>query len=162
MNEKFPISSKGFERLQQEIKQLKHEERPKATQAVATAREYGDLSENAEYDAARHQQSLVEGRILELESKAARAEVIDINKLSGDVIKFGAVVELLDDETEKQITYRIIGEYEADITQKRISIVSPLARALIGKKVGDIVEVTTPKGLKSYEVISVNYQDFEY
>ena len=162
MNEKFPISSKGFERLQQEIKQLKHEERPKATQAVATAREYGDLSENAEYDAARHQQSLVEGRILELESKAARAEVIDINKLSGDIIKFGAVVKLLDDETEKQITYRIIGEYEADITQKRISIVSPLARALIGKKVGDIVEVTTPKGLKSYEVISVNYQDFEY
>ncbi len=162
MTIKFPISIKGFEKLQQEIKTLKHEDRPRVIQEIATARDYGDLSENAEYHAAREKQSFIEGRILELEDKVARADVIDIAKLSGDNIKFGAIVELLDDETEEKVIYHIIGEYEADITKKRISIVSPLARALIGKTIGDIVEVSTPKGYKSYEVIAVNYQEFNY
>ena len=120
----------------------------------------GDLSENAEYHAAREQQSFAEGRILELEDKVARAEVIDISKLSGDSVKFGATVNLIDDETEEAVTYIIVGEYEADISKHRISISSPLARALIGKTVGDLVDVTTPGGTRSYEILSVEFKDF--
>ncbi|WP_253310100.1 MULTISPECIES: transcription elongation factor GreA [unclassified Rickettsia] len=161
MMAKFPITNKGFEKLELELKNLKHVERPKVTQDIATAREFGDLSENAEYDAAREKQAFVEGRILHFEDIMARAEIIDISKLSGDSIKFGATVTLIDDETEEKVTYIIVGEYEADITKKRISIASPLAKALIGKSVGDVVEVTTPKGLKSYEVLEVKYEDPE-
>ncbi len=155
---KFPITQKGFEKLEQEIKHLKHVERPKTIEAIATAREFGDLSENAEYHAAREKQSFIEGRILDLEDKMARSEIIDITKLSGNNIKFGATVRLIDDETEEEVTYHIVGEYEADITKKRISIASPIAKALIGKSSGDVVEVTTPKGSKSYEVIAVEYK----
>jgi transcription elongation factor GreA len=159
--EKFPITIKGVEKLKEEIKYLKHTERPKVTKEIAVARDFGDLSENAEYHTARDKQSFIEGRILDLEDKMARAEVIDITKLSGDTIKFGALVELIDDETEETVTYHIVGEYEADINKKRISIVSPIARALIGKSVGDIVEVNTPKGSKSYEVVEIQYEDLE-
>ncbi len=158
---KFPITNKGFEKLEQELKHLKHVERPKTTQDIATAREFGDLSENAEYDAAREKQAFVEGRILHFEDIMARAEIIDISKLSGDSIKFGATVTLIDDEIEENVTYIIVGEYEADITKKRISIASPLAKALIGKSIGDVVEVITPKGLKSYEVLEVKYEELE-
>jgi len=158
---KFPITKKGFDKLEQEIKHLKHTERPKIIEAIATAREFGDLSENAEYHAAREKQSFVEGRIIDLENKMARAEIIDISKLFGDTIKFGATVCLIDDETEDQVIYHIVGEYEADITKKRISIVSPIAKALIGKVVGDIVEVSTPKGSKSYEVVEVQYNELD-
>lgn len=156
---KFPITKKGFENLEQEIKYLKYTERPKTIEAIATAREFGDLSENAEYHAAREKQGFIEGRILDLEDKMARAEIIDISKLSGAFIKFGATVKLIDDETEEEVTYHIVGEYEADITKKRISIASPIAKALIGKTVGDIVKVSTPKGSKSYEVVEVQYNE---
>jgi transcription elongation factor GreA len=158
---KFPITQKGFKKLEQEIKNLKHLERPKIIEAISVARDFGDLSENAEYHAAREKQSFNEGRILELEDKMARSEIIDITKLSGDTIKFGALVELIDDETEEHVTYHIVGEYEADIVKRRISIVSPIAKALIGKSVGDIVEVVTPKGSKSYEVVSIEYKDID-
>ncbi len=158
---KFPITKKGREKLEQEIKYLKHIERPRLIEAIATAREFGDLSENAEYQAAREQQSFIEGRIIELEDKMARSDIIDISKLSGEVIKFGATVHLISDETEEEVVYQIVGEYEADITKKRISIASPIAKALIGKSVNDSVEVLTPKGYKSYEVIKIEYQEID-
>ena len=158
---KFPITHKGFDNLEKEIKHLKHVERPKIIDAIATARDFGDLSENAEYHAAREKQSFIEGRILDLEDKIARAEIIDISKLSGNTIKFGATVKLIDDESEEIVVYHIVGEYEADITKKRVSIMSPIAKALIGKGVGDVVEVSTPKNSKSYEVLEVSYQDLD-
>ena len=158
---RFPITKKGFEKLEQEVKHLKHNERPRIIEAIATAREFGDLSENAEYHAAREAQSFVEGRILDLEDKIARSEIIDIGKLSGEIIKFGATVKLVDDETEENVIYQIVGEYEADITKKRISIVSPIAKALIGKTVGDMVEVLTPKGIKSYDIVEVKYNELD-
>jgi transcription elongation factor GreA len=158
---KFPITKKGYEKLEKEIKTLKSVERPKIIEAISTAREYGDLSENAEYHAAREKQSFIEGRIIDLEDKSARAEVIEPESLSGDSIKFGATVKLLDDETEEENTYRIVGEYEADISKKLISISSPLARAMIGKQKGDLVEVITPKSSKSYEILDVNYVSFD-
>jgi transcription elongation factor GreA len=158
---KFPITHKGFDNLEKEIKHLKHVERPKIIDAIATARDFGDLSENAEYHAAREKQSFIEGRILELEDKIARADIIDISKLSGKTIKFGATVKLVDDETEEIVVYHIVGEYEADITKKRVSIMSPIAKALIGKGVGDVVEVATPKSSKSYEVLEVSYKDID-
>ena len=157
---KFPITKQAYAKLEQEIRKLKTEDRPRIIEAIATARDLGDLSENAEYHAAREQQSFAEGRILELEDKVARAEVIDISKLSGDSVKFGATVNLIDDETEEAVTYIIVGEYEADISKHRISISSPLARALIGKTVGDLVDVTTPGGTRSYEILSVEFKDF--
>jgi transcription elongation factor GreA len=157
---KFPITQKGYEKLEQEIKLLKYQERPKIIEDIAKAREFGDLSENAEYHAAREKQSFVEGRILDLEDKLARAEVIDIAKLSGGTVKFGATVKLVDDATDEEVEYLIVGEYEADISKKRISIVSPLARSLIGKSVGDVVEVRTPGGSKTYEILTVKYQEF--
>ena len=157
---KFPITQKGYEKLEQEIKTLKYQERPKIVEDIAAARAFGDLSENAEYHAAREKQSFIEGRILDLEDKMARAEIIDVTKLSGDNIKFGATVVLIDDDTEEEAKYIIVGEYEADITKKRISIVSPIGRGLIGKSVGDIVDVKTPGGTKTYEVVSVSFEEF--
>ncbi len=155
---KFPITKEGYKKLEQEIKQLKHVERPAVIEAIATAREFGDLSENAEYHAAREKQSFIEGRIIDLESKYSRAEVIDSTKLSNDSVKFGATVQLIDDDTEEEYVYHIVGEYEADINEKRISTKSPLAKALIGKNVGDVVEVSTPKGIKCYEILKISFE----
>lgn len=159
--DKFPITQQGYDKLEQEIKQLKHVERPAIIEAIATAREFGDLSENAEYHAAREKQSFIEGRILDLEDKFSRAEIIDTSKLLTDSVKFGATVKVIDDDTEEESTYHIVGEYEADITKKRISTKSPLAKALIGKSIGDIVEVTTPKGGKAFEIIEISFQNFK-
>lgn len=158
---KFPITQKGVEKLEAELKRLKYEERPAVILDISTAREFGDLSENAEYHAAREKQSFIEGRILELEDKLARAEVIDLSKVSGDTIKFGATVKVLDEDTEEEATYIIVGEYEADITKNLISTASPISKALIGKKVGDVIEVKTPKGGKGYEILEIKYQDFD-
>jgi transcription elongation factor GreA len=158
MSDKFPITTEGYARMEAELKDLKTVQRPQLSIEIATAREHGDLKENAEYHAAREKQSFVEGRISELEDRIARAEVIDVSKLSSDTIKFGAYVVLIDDETEKEVKYRIVSEYEADINQNLISIVSPLARALIGKSVGDMVEVITPRGERGYEVVKVEYK----
>lgn len=158
---KFPITQKGFEKLEKEVKYLKYIERPEISKSIASAREFGDLSENAEYHAAREKQSFVEGRIADLEDKIARSDIIDISKISSEKVTFGATVDLFDDETEEEVTYRIVGEYEANITKKMLSIVSPIAKALIGKSVGDVVEVTTPKGTKSYEVLNIRYVPIE-
>jgi transcription elongation factor GreA len=158
---KFPITQKGYEKLEQEIKQLKYTDRPAIIEAIATAREFGDLSENAEYHAAREKQSFMEGRILDLEDKFSRADVIDISKLSNDSVKFGAAVELIDDDTEEECIYHIVGEYEADISKRRISTKSPLAKALIGKKVGDVADVYTPKGSKTYEITNILLKELE-
>ena len=156
--DKFPITLGGLSKLEAELKNLKSVERPAVIQAIASARELGDLSENAEYHAARERQSFIEGKIIEFEDKLARAEVIDVSKLSGKVIKFGAKVSLVDEDTEEELTYQIVGEYEADLRLGLISIVSPLARALIGKHEGDSVEVIIPKGTKAYEIIAVKYE----
>ena len=155
---KIPLTTHGALRLEAELKNLKTVERPAIIQAIAEAREHGDLSENAEYHAAREKQSFIEGRILELESIMSAAEIIDIAKLSGNTIKFGASVSVIDEESEESTTYQIVGEHEADITQKRLSITAPLSRALIGKTVGDTVEVTTPKGIRYYEVEKINFK----
>ena len=151
------MTSHGYTRLQEEIKRLKTIERPAIIRAIAEARTHGDLSENAEYHAARERQSFIEGRLMELEDKVARAEVIDTSKLSGSVIKFGATVTLADEETDEEQTFRIVGEDEADVKGGRLSVSSPLARALIGKGKGDSVEVSTPRGAKSYEVVTVAF-----
>jgi len=156
--EKFPITLEGSRRIEEELKRLKTIERPAVIQQIAEARAHGDLSENAEYHAAREKQSFIEGRIKELEDKTARAEIIDTSKLSGKTIKFGAYVKIVDADTEEETEYHIVGEYEADIKIRKISIVSPLARALIGKSEGDFAEVQTPKGFKSYEVLKVTYK----
>jgi transcription elongation factor GreA len=155
---KIPMTADGFDRLEEELKQLKTIERPAIIRAIAEAREHGDLSENAEYHAARERQSFIEGRVLELEDKISRAEVIDVSKLSGKVIKFGATVTLIDEDTDEKSAYQIVGEDEADIKSKRLAITAPLARALVGKKVGDQVEVTTPGGSKSYEIAKVQFK----
>lgn len=152
------MTAAGFQRLEVELKHLKTTERPAIIRAIAEAREHGDLSENAEYHAAKERQSFVETRILELEDKLRRAEVIDISRLDGDQIKFGATVGLSDEDTEEELTYQIVGTDEADIKAGLLSITSPLARALIGKAKGDSVEVTTPGGSKSYEVLDVTYR----
>ncbi len=154
--EKIPVTPRGFKAMDAELKQLKSVDRPAVIRAIAEAREHGDLSENAEYHAAREQQSHIEGRIKELESLISLANVIDVSKLSGS-IKFGATVELVDEETDEERTYQIVGEPEADIEKGYLNIKSPLARALIGKEEGDSVEVRTPGGIKSYEIISVKY-----
>lgn len=155
--DKVPLTIKGFAALEEELKHRQQVERPRIIQAIAEARALGDLSENAEYHAAKEAQSLNEGRILELESLISRAEVIDISKLSGDRIKFGATVKLVDEDTEEEKTYQIVGDPEADVRSGRVSISSPIARALMGKTVGDTVEVTTPGGGKSYEVVGVRF-----
>jgi transcription elongation factor GreA len=154
--EKVPLTAKGFARLDSELKKLKSVERPAVIQAIAEAREHGDLSENAEYHAAREKQSFIEGRIKELEGVIARSEVIDVGKLSG-AIKFGATVGLLDEDTGDEKTFQLVGEQEASIEAGLLNVKSPLARALIGKEEGDSVDVRTPGGVKSYEILSVRY-----
>ena len=151
------MTSEGYSKLQEELKKLTSEDRPNIIAAIAEARSHGDLSENAEYQYAKEQQSLIEGRISDLESSISRAEVIDIKGISGEDIKFGATVEIQDDETEKKQIYQIVGEYESDIENKKLSINSPLARGLIGKSKDDNVEINSPKGIKSYTIISVKY-----
>jgi transcription elongation factor GreA len=155
---KIPMTADGFARLEEELKHLKSVERPAVIRAIAEAREHGDLSENAEYHAARERQSFIEGRVAELEDKISRAEVIDVSRLSGKEVKFGATVTLLDEDTEEKASYQIVGQDESDIAAKRLSISSPLARALIGKHVGDTIEVTTPGGSKSYEITKVAFK----
>jgi len=155
---KVPISADGYNRLQEELKRLKSIERPAIIRQIAEAREHGDLSENAEYHAARERQSFIEGRLMELEDKIARAEIIDVSKLSGNAVKFGATVSLADEETDEEQTFQIVGQDEADVSAGRLSVTSPLARALIGKTIGESVEVTTPRGAKSYEVVKVKFK----
>lgn len=156
--DKFPITLEGYERLEAELRALKSKERPAVIKAIATAREHGDLSENAEYHAARERQAFIEGRVNELEEQIRGADVIDARKLKGKDVKFGAIVKVADEDTDEKTTFQIVGEYEADIKAGRLAITSPLARALIGKQVKDSVEVTTPGGTKSYEIISVRYR----
>ena len=151
------MTANGLTRLQDELKHLKQNERPAVIKAIAEAREHGDLSENAEYHAAREKQSFIEGRVMELEDKLARCEVIDISKLSGDVVRFGATVTLVDEDTDEELTYQLVGEWEADVKDGRLSISAPIARAVIGKSEGDSVEVATPAGDRSYEILKVRY-----
>ena len=155
--DKIPITREGFDRLDPELKRLKSVERPEIIAAIAEARAHGDLSENAEYHSAKEKQSFIEGRIKELEAVISLAEVIDTAKLSGP-IKFGATVALVDEDTDEERTYRLVGEYEADIEAGRLNMKSPLARALIGKDVGDSVEVATPGGQRSYEVLAIRFE----
>lgn len=155
--ERVPMTREGHDRLLEDIKRLKTVERPRIIQAISEARKHGDLSENAEYHAAKEQQGLNEAKVTELEDKLSRADVIDITQLSGDTVTFGARVKLVDEDTEAEVTYQIVGELEADASNGRISVTSPIARALMGKTSGDSVEVATPGGGKSYEVLKVSY-----
>ena len=155
--ERFPITAAGHAALEAEFLRLQQVERPRIVQAISDARTHGDLSENAEYHSAKEAQSHNEGRIMELEDMLQRAEVIDVSKLSGSTIKFGATVTLIDEDTDAQKVFQIVGESEADVKSGRVSITSPTARALIGKSVGDSVEVNTPGGGKSYEILKVDY-----
>jgi transcription elongation factor GreA len=151
------MTADGFARLEAELKQLKTQDRPDVIKAIAEAREHGDLSENAEYHAARERQSFIEGRVAELEDKISRAQVIDPSKLSGDTVKFGATVTVADEDTDEEMTYQIVGEMEADVKAGKIAVTSPIARALVGKAEGDSVEVATPKGAKAYEIVKVAF-----
>ena len=155
---KVPMTATGYQKLQNELKQLVNKERPNIIAAIAEARSHGDLSENAEYQYAKEQQSLIEGKISELEDSIAKAEIIDVSKLKGKEIMFGATVTIKDDETSEQSIYQIVGEYESDIENRKLSINSPLARGLIGKTKNDVVEINSPKGIKLYTVISVKFQ----
>lgn len=157
MSDKIPMTASGFARLEEELRHLKSTARPEVIRAIAEAREHGDLSENAEYHAARERQSFIEGRVAELEDKIARAEVIDVSSLNGKTVKFGATVTLVDEDTDAKTAYQLVGEMEADVKEGRLSITAPLARALIGKEVGDSVEVMTPAGSKAYEILKVQY-----
>ncbi len=152
------MTAAGFQRLQDDLKHLKGSERPAIIRAIAEAREHGDLSENAEYHAARERQSFIEGQIGEIEDKISRAEVIDPTKLTGGTVKFGATVTLVDEDTDEEVKYQLLGEFEADINAGRLSITSPLARALIGKQAGENIEVTTPGGSKAYEILKVEFR----
>ena len=154
---KIPMTASGFESLQAELKKLLNEDRPNIIQAIAEARSHGDLSENAEYQYAKEQQSLIEGKIAELESAVSRVEVIDVKNIKGDEIKFGATVKIEDDTTKEISTYQIVGEYESDIKNKKLSVNSPLAKGLINKSEDDLVEIHSPKGEKSYIIKSVKY-----
>jgi transcription elongation factor GreA len=158
MVEKVPMTAGGYAALSDELKKRQSEDRPRIIEHIAEARSHGDLSENAEYHAAKEEQSHNEGRIAELEDKLARADIIDISKLSGDTIKFGATVTLIDEDTEKKAVWQIVGESEADAKKGKISITSPLARALIGKKKGASVEVVAPGGAKAYEITKVEWR----
>ena len=155
---KVPMTEAGYKKLQDELKKLVNTERPAIIAAITEARGHGDLSENAEYQYAKEQQSLIESKISELENTIVQAEIIDISKLSGKEIKFGATVKIKDNETGEQSTYQIVGEYESDIENKKISINSPMARGLIGRSENDVVEINSPKGIKFYNVISVKFQ----
>jgi transcription elongation factor GreA len=154
--DKIPLTKSGFDKLDSELRHLKSNERPSVIKAISEAREHGDLSENAEYHAAREKQSFIEGRIKDLEGTISLAEIIDVSKLSGP-IKFGATVEIIDEESEESKTYQIVGEAEADIENNLLNMRSPLARALITKEEGDSVEVTTPGGKRSFEIIKIEY-----
>ncbi len=151
------MTAAGYRLLQDELKVLRTVERPAIIDAIARAREHGDLSENAEYHAARDRQSFIEGRIAELEGLVKRAQVIDVSQMSGDTVRFGATVRLADEETEKRVTYQIVGEMESDISAGKLSISSPLARALIGKKAKDSVEVESPRGTRYYEIVKIKF-----
>ncbi len=157
MNEKFPMTVEGLKMLRDELENLKNFERPNIIKAIAEAREHGDLSENAEYHAARERQSFIEGRIVELENKITRAEVIDPSKLDNSQVTFGATVVVTDLETEAKNTFKIVGTDEADIEKNLISVSAPLCKAMINKKVGDVFEVQTPKGLKEYQINSIDF-----
>ena len=154
---KIPMTADGYNRLREELRRLKTVDRPAIIRAIAEARTHGDLAENAEYHAARDRQSFIEGRVMELEEIVSAAEVIDPSTLSGEHIKFGAHVTLVDEETEQETSYQIVGVHEADVKARRLSISSPLAKALIGKRVGDTVSVPAPGGDRSYEVLEVRY-----
>jgi transcription elongation factor GreA len=156
--EKVPMTAEGYSALEAELKRLKTVDRPDVIRAISAAREHGDLSENAEYHAAKERQGFIETRVIELEDKISRAQVIDVSKLSGKVVKFGATVTLVDTETDDEQIFQIVGVDEADVKNGRLSISSPLARALIGKTVGDEVEVTTPGGSKGYEILKVVFK----
>lgn len=155
--DKIPLTRAGFDKLDAELKHLKTVERPAIIRAISEAREHGDLSENAEYHSAKEKQSFIEGRVKELEGAISLADVIDPSKLSG-AVKFGAHVKLVDEDTDKETTYQIVGEYEADIENGRLNMKSPIARALIGKEEGDSVEVRTPGGVKSYEILEIVFK----
>jgi transcription elongation factor GreA len=157
MMDKVPMTAAGHAAMLEEIKHLKTVERPRIIRLIEEARTHGDLSENAEYHSAKDQQGWVEARVAELEDKISRADVIDISKLSGETVKFGAKVTLVDEDSDEQAAYQIVGEFEADVKKGKISISSPIARAIIGKKKGDSVEVTTPGGGKSYEILKVKW-----
>ena len=154
---KIPMTANGYDNLQKDLKKLINEDRPNIIQAIAEARSHGDLSENAEYQYAKEQQSLIEGKIVDLENAISRAEIIDVKSLEGDDIKFGATVQIEDDDSGEIITYQIVGEYESDIKNNKLSVSSPLARGLINKSVEDVVEINSPKGQKSYTIKSVKY-----
>lgn len=156
--EKIPMTPQGHQALLEELRNLKEIERPKIIADLSEARSHGDLKENAEYHAARERQSFNEGRIQELESVVSRIEVIDYTKFNSDTVRFGATVALYDEDADQEVTYMIVGHYEADITRNRLSLQAPLSRALIGRTVGDVVKVTTPGGQKSYEILSIAYQ----
>jgi transcription elongation factor GreA len=155
--EKVPMTAEGYQALDDELKRLKTLERPTVIAAIAEARLHGDLSENAEYHAAKDRQGWIEGRIAEIEDKIARAQVIDVSKLSGAQVKFGATVSVVDEDTEEKARYQIVGEHEADVKLGKVSVSSPIARALIGKEVGDVVEVNTPGGVKAYEILKIEW-----
>ncbi|MEM7021931.1 MAG: transcription elongation factor GreA [Pseudomonadota bacterium] len=157
MSNRIPMTSGGYTRLEEELKRLKYDERPAVIKALAEAREHGDLSENAEYHAARERQSFIEGRVLELEDKLARAEVIDISQQSGTTVKFGARVKLVDEETDVEVVYQVVGSEEAEIQRGLLSISAPLGKALIGREAGDSVEVSTPRGVRYFEILEVAF-----
>ena len=154
---KIPMTSLGYEKLQEELKKLINEDRPNIIEAIAEARSHGDLSENAEYQYAKEQQSLIEGKIADLESAISRVEVIDVKSIASDEIKFGATIEIEDDDNGEVSLYQIVGDYESDIKNKKLSVSSPLARGLINKTVDDVVEINSPKGQKSYTIKSIKY-----
>ncbi|HEU0265430.1 MAG TPA: transcription elongation factor GreA [Geobacterales bacterium] len=158
MSHSVPMTKESFEALQDELKRLIREERPRVIQDIAEARDHGDLSENAEYDAAKHRQSFIEGRIAELQDKLARAYVVDLTNLKADKVVFGATVTLYDTGSDEEITYKIVGEDEADIKLGKISCSSPVGKALIGHKIDDAVKVKVPSGSKEYEIIEIRYQ----
>ena len=157
MNQRIPITKQGLTQLEEELRQLKSVARPEVIRAIAEAREHGDLSENAEYHAARERQSFIEGRLAVLEDRISRSEVIDVSGLSGNTVKFGATVSLIDEDTDEKLTYQLVGELEADVKDGRMAINAPLARALIGKMVGESVEVITPNGEKIYEILKIKF-----
>ncbi|MBT7682837.1 MAG: transcription elongation factor GreA [Cryomorphaceae bacterium] len=154
---KIPMTASGYDNLQVELKKLLNEDRPNIIAAIAEARSHGDLSENAEYQYAKEQQSLIEGKIADLESAISRVEIIDVKSITGDEIKFGATIEIEDSDSGELSKYQIVGEYESDIKNNKLSVSSPLARGLINKSVDDVVEINSPKGAKSYTIISVKY-----
>ena len=151
------MTAEGYQALDEELKRLKTVERPSVIAAISEARSHGDLSENAEYHAAKERQGWIEGRLAEIEDKIARAQIIDVSKLSGKQVKFGATVSVVDEDTQEEARYQIVGEHEADVKRGRISLTSPLSRAMIGKEVGDVVEVNTPGGVKAYEILKVEW-----